>query len=209
MLRYDKGLINEWTFNNTLLDSVQCNDLVIYPNASFTQISTSPSIFVGDVPVSGYFSAPPDIYFDGDFTVTSLVNVRSIQRWSRLIDFGNGAERDNIQLDFSVWTSGYPTIGVFNYNQYPPLPTASQPMPLNEWIHVAGVLNGSLVSLYLNGTDCLNVNQTTARGLIRTKNFIGRSNWSGDELANATYRNLRIYNRALTAQEIAQDMIQP
>lgn len=206
LIRYDQGLINEWTFNNTLLDSVQCNDLTMYPNASFLQVSTNPPVYSGYVPASGYFAAPSDVYFNGDFTVTSLVNVLSVRTWSRLIDFGNGPERDSVQIDLSVGTSGFPTIGVFNYSRYPPLQQASQPMPLNKWVHIASVLNGTWASLYLNGTLCLYVDQfTSARGLVRSNNYIGKSNWA-DELANATYRNLRIYNRALSNQEILNDM---
>jgi hypothetical protein len=84
--RYNYGLIDQWTLNNTLLDSVRCNELAQYTNATFSLESGLPIIYSGTLQSNGYFSAPSDIYFTGDFTITALVNVISTQNWARLID---------------------------------------------------------------------------------------------------------------------------
>jgi hypothetical protein len=200
------GLINEWTLNNTLEDSVQCNDLTIYSGASFIMESTNPPLYSGYVPSTGYFQAPNDVYFSGDLTITAYVLVKSIRKWSRVLDFANPGPVDDVQLDLSNLNTGYPVFGVSSGSQIINLNPASQSINLNVWTHLAAVLNGTSAYLYLNGTLGVQTTQYVPKNIVRTQNYIRKSNYANDELANAKFRNVRIYNRALTLAQIFNDM---
>ena len=200
------GLINEWTLNNTLNDSVQCNDLTLYPNASFVMESSNPPLYSGDVPGSGYFKAPKDVYFWGGFTVTAIVFVKSIRNWSRVLDFANSGPNDIVQLDLSNYNSGRPMFLISNGSQIINSNAVCGIIALNVWTHMTGVLNGTSSYLYLNGTLCSQSTQFVPKNIIRKQNYIGKSNYANDELANAKFRNIRIYNKPLTPSQIINDM---
>jgi hypothetical protein len=81
------------------------------------------------------------------------------------------------------------------------------PINVNEWAYLAVTLSGTLGTIYINGTA---VNSSSAmvvpRNIVRTGNFIGRSNWdlsgTNDLFMNALVDEFRIYSRSLSASEI-------
>jgi len=123
-----------------------------------------------------------------------------------VIDFGNGENSDNVQLDLSNGSSGCPIIGILNYSSFENFSPTSNALPLNTWVHLAGVLNGTIASIYINGTYNGNTVQYIPRDIIRASNFVGKSNWARDSLADARFKNIRIYNRSLSEFEILIDM---
>lgn len=46
----------------------------------------------------GYLQVPPDVYFNGNFSVTAWININTFEQWQRIFDFDNGAPSDNIDL---------------------------------------------------------------------------------------------------------------
>ena len=177
-----------------------------YTNATFSLESSLPVIYSGKLQSNGYFSAPSDVYFSGDFTVTSLVNVISTKDYSRLIDFGNGDGYDNILLTLSYYDTGEPLVRVYKDMDYDAMGSpSSQALVISQWTHVASILQGNNISVFLNCTLTHSETITfTPRNLIRTNNYIGKSNWD-NEYANAKFRNVRIYNRALSQSELRND----
>ena len=76
----------------------------------------------------------------------------------------------------------------------------------NEWVHVAAVYDGAAMRLY---QDCVQVGSTSKSGSITTNNAV--SSWIGGNPPDAKSRpwdgqidDVRIYSRALSAQEIQQ-----
>ena len=200
-------MIDEWTLDNTLDDSVRCNDLTAFPGASFSKVSNSPRTFAGSLTPNGYYAAPPDVYFSGgDFTITSYVNIRTVKDWARIIDFGIN-KSDSIFLSYSAWTTGDPIVRIYNIDTLGGLQQRSpSSLTLNRWTHVAAILSGTTLSLYIDTTLVRTETVTVLpRNVIRLNNFIGRSNWVVDEYADAMYRNIRLFNRALSAAELLVD----
>lgn len=78
MKRMSYGLINEWTLNNTLKDSIQCADLTSYNTSFFHEGSSNYNSVEFFNNHASYLQAPPGVYFNGDFTITGWVNVYSI-----------------------------------------------------------------------------------------------------------------------------------
>jgi hypothetical protein len=177
-----------------------------YTGASFVLDSSSPRIYSGRVQSNGYYSAPSDVYFNGDFTITALVNVISQQDWSRILDFGNGAANNNVFISFSYYATGQPIIQVFNNGNLGGMDNpSSTTLQFSKWTHIAGILKGNNISIYLNCTlRNSEILTYLPRNLVRNNNYIGKSNWP-DDYANAKFRNVRIYNRALSQNELKTD----
>jgi hypothetical protein len=82
-------------------------------------------------------------------------------------------------------------------------------LPLNVWTHLAGTFDGAMLKLYVNG-QLVGSLATTAPidatgGVLRIG---GDSVWAGDYFPGAI-DEARIYNRALSAEEIQTDMATP
>ncbi len=79
------------------------------------------------------------------------------------------------------------------------------PVPLNEWVHVAGVNDGAgNAYLYINGVQVASATgQNAAANVERNSNFIGKSNFSVDSFTNGQIADARVWNDARTADEIA------
>jgi hypothetical protein len=184
--------------------------LTSYTGASFVPESNSPLIYSGLLQSSGYYSAPSDVYFSGDFTITAFVKVISTQNWARILDFGNydgNTNNDNIIFALSSYNSGQPLVRVYNLANFDAMNNPSSIALLtSKWTHIAGILRGNNISIYLN---CTLTNSETItllpQNVVRTNNYIGRSNWASDDYANAKFRNVRIYNRALSQSELIAD----
>jgi hypothetical protein len=81
-------------------------------------------------------------------------------------------------------------------------------LPTNTWTHLAGTYDGTTLRLYVNGVA---VASAAYSGTIGTSNgplrIGGNSLWG--EYFQGTIDEVRVYNRALTAQEIQTDMARP
>ena len=78
-------------------------------------------------------------------------------------------------------------------------------LPLNQWSHVAVTLSGNTGTLYINGQPAgTNTNMTLRPSSLgnTTQNWIGRSQY-GDPTLNGIVDDFQIYNRALSAEEVA------
>ena len=114
------------------------------------------------------------------------------------------------QLVYALYTStntgqpdGEAVIGSSNRSV-----SGSTALTAGAWSHVAATYEGSTLRLYVNGTQ---VSQLAVSGSIATSNGAlrigGNSIWG--EYFSGLIDEVRIYNRALTAGEIGQDMVTP
>lgn len=154
-----------------------------------------------------YVQLPPGNYFTRDFTIESWVRVRNYTNWGRLLDFGNGPAMDNVVFALSTGTTGQPSLTLYRGSQ-PRTYLFPTPLPLDEWLHLAVVVDGDRLKFYHNGR--LVSEQSGVIGStvgLRTQNFIGRSNWPVDGYSNADIDELRIWQVARSAEEIRRDLV--
>jgi hypothetical protein len=84
-------------------------------------------------------------------------------------------------------------------------PTAS---PVNAWTYVALTYDGTTQRLFVNGTQVATRATTGAIQVTNSPLWIGGNNPYG-EYFNGLIDEVRVYNRALTQNEISADMNSP
>ena len=139
-----------------------------------------------------------------DYTISVWVNPTENRAWSRIIDFGTGttfnmfltAAANGNSVRFAITTGGG---GAEQQITRPGL------LPTNTWTHLAVTVSGTTGTLFVNGAPAAtNPAMTLHPSNLgnTTQNWIGRSQY-GDPLLNGTVDDLQIYDRALSAGEIA------
>lgn len=158
--------------------------------------------------VDDYLEVPDGIYFGGDFTIEAMVFARSYKYWSRILDFGNGTPLDNVVFGLSDQRSGRPALHVFGQD-YASSITAPNPVPTNQWIHLAVTLRTNFAILYVNGTPVTSGTVLPPAPVLRTNNYLGKSAWTNDEYLDASLDEVRIWNVARTEAEIQNTLGRP
>jgi hypothetical protein len=197
-------LMNHWPMNNL-------NDIVSNANLfDGTGYSFVPDRFgVANSTIyfnKGFLKVPEGIYFNGDFTITAWINVKSLGTYFRILDFGNGQYNDNVLLGFfenSARIYGEILIGQATVGSRVIAPTTSV-INLNEWYHVAFTVIGTQGTLYINGIKAIDAAVKAPSNIIRKSNFIGKSNWP-DQNANAIYDDIKIYKGGMSADKVLED----
>jgi len=128
--------------------------------------------------------------------------------WDRLIDFGNGAEKENVVISFQEQTmyevrngDGVQQLAVGTFTG----PGASTQMsfPSDRWMHIALVHDkDGIASIYWNGA-------LKARGPVwlpppvhREKYYVGRSHWTHDPYFKGEISDVHVFNYALNHHEV-------
>ena len=197
----NNGLVAKYSFNNgNANDEIGSNHGTVNGASLTSDRFGNPNMAYDFDGVDDFISLPSDVYFNGAFSVSAWANIRTIQSWSRLLDFGNGDNSDNVLLAFSGATSGNFVAEVIGGGQL----YSSSLYPLNSWSFVCITLNAdSVLSIYLNNTLSGSMQVSLMpQNITRTLNYIGKSNWSFDAYTDGKIDDLRIYNRALNLAEI-------
>lgn len=165
-----------------------------FSNDRFGQINSALRINIG------YINFPSDVYFKADFTVTGWIQIYQNRAYAPFFDFGNG-----VAFHLSEGT-GYNMYFEIFYQTTKTSCGTKVSFTLNKWDFVAITLQQTIVSIYLNGIlVCLNLNIKIPRNIIRTKNFLGYSNWGSGFYANADFDEIKIFNKSLNSSEIIQE----
>ena len=79
-------------------------------------------------------------------------------------------------------------------------------LPRDAWVHLTYTLSGDTATMYLNGAQVASGTVTIDPSDIRSgqtlDNYLGRSNYTSDQLLSGRFREFAIYNRALSASEV-------
>ncbi|WP_437595659.1 LamG domain-containing protein [Sorangium sp. So ce590] len=157
--------------------------------------------------VEQYVEVPPGILQTLDeITFALWVSLGRQQLWQRIFDFGSGESAwiylcpkaaDPPGLRFSVNSLA----GVDEY-------TADWTLTVGAWRHVAvtASFNPNRSSIYVDGVEVMTSDLIYTRPSEvgnTTQNFIGRSQFPTDPYFNGIVDDFRIYDRALSAAEVA------
>lgn len=156
---------------------------------------------------SSYGSLPAGIAsgLTGDWSISTWIKPAALTNWSRVFDFGTG-QNVNMFLTLNAGGAGPRfAITASGAGGEQRLTYGGQNFPLNEWSNVVVTVSGTTGTMYLNGTVvATNTNMTLKPSALgnTTRNYLGKSQYS-DPAYNGAIDDLAIYNRALSAAEVA------
>ncbi len=133
-------------------------------------------------------------------TVSAWINWDGGSAWQRIFDFGNGTSQ---YLFLTPSNGSVMRFAVKNGGSEQTL--SASPPAVGQWVHVAVALNGSVGTLYVNGSPKATHSSMTIRpsDFNPSQNYIGKSQFSADPLFDGRIDDFRIYNYALSSSEIA------
>ncbi len=154
--------------------------------------------------VDDYVTLPAGMLNVGDITIATRVWWNGTGgNWQRLFDFGNNTTQYMFLTPSSPGGQMRFAITVGSYQNEQVLETTA--VPANQWTHVTVTLQGGATGkLYVNGSlAASNVITLRPSSFNPSVNNLGKSQYAGDALFNGRIDDFQIYNRALTAFEIA------
>ena len=187
------------------------------PNSGFTIVAHSdgndhaivterPNYVLDFDGVSDFVKMDSSHFINDNFTMEYWVYKRNNNHWSRVFDLGNGPGKQNILMSLTTATNGKQTIAVYNDGLNESF-EISEPLPLNQWTHVAIRLTfGRVAWVYYNGELVMYGPLQIPQDINRTENFLGRSNWANDSYADMMLDDFRFYNITLEQDDIIEDM---
>ena len=135
--------------------------------------------------------------FQSGLTIAVWANPSAVTSWARFIDFGNGTAnnilfaRNGLTNDLTLDTADGAV-------------TAAGVIDLNVWQWFAATVDESgNVVIYKNGLSVQTGTAGVPAVVTRTSNYIGESNWVADALYEGMMDEMRIYNYALSADDVA------
>jgi uncharacterized protein YjiK len=133
--------------------------------------------------------------FSGGITVSAWVRVEAFQSWARIVDFGNDANVDNFFL--SRWSTGDGCLWDIRDGVGPGANSLYKDdvFTLNRWQHVAATIANDAshsAAIYLDGQQVATGAVTLPRNVVRTRNYIGESNWTDDGFHEGQMDEVRI-----------------
>ena len=117
--------------------------------------------------------------------------------YARIFDFGKGENLNNIVIAREGTSTN---LRLFSSGDllYSPMPIV-----VGEWRHLCIVNQGTTWSLFENGVTTISVTLNAIESIQLPFNFLGRSNWPGDDMFRGKIDEFRIYKIALRPADVA------
>ena len=137
-----------------------------------------------------------------EMTISTWVNLRNGAAKQRIFDFGCGTEK----YMYLTPNNGSSEMAFVMKNGGEEEVISTNKMGTYSWTHVAVTISDEAVTLYVNGEEVAKSTSMTIRpsDIKPSINYIGRSQFSADPLIKAYYDDFRIYNYALSAEEVKE-----
>ena len=139
--------------------------------------------------------------------------MKKFNYWSRLFDFFDeyGTGFNSINAALSSGLTGYPTFMFYLNQTFIFKQNSTVSIGLNQWTHIAIRYFNLTGEIYLNGSSLGFETKSNKNYLNKTRafNYIGRSSFVdvyANKDADVVLDDFKIFNRALTQQEIYFDM---
>jgi hypothetical protein len=196
---------------NSILNDTTENvmDAAVYENEQYA--AGNPDLNTDDVTFKGfslaskrYLQLPYEVASHDELTFCAWVKCLSLSSsWQRIFDFGNGTS----QYMFLPPNAGSTMrFAIKNGGQEQTLDCPK--LPVVKWKHVAVAIGKEKTTIYIDGEEAASTTDITIRpsDIRPAMNFLGRSQFDSDPAFTGTIQDVRIYNYALTAEEVKHAM---
>ncbi|MBQ7191202.1 MAG: autotransporter-associated beta strand repeat-containing protein [Kiritimatiellae bacterium] len=218
--RMEDALVHRWRFNGDLTDCAGGQNATAVGNVSFVDGCARLS---GGVFGTSYLNLGANALPKNGKPVTLEIwaTQRAIQDWSRIFDFGKGSANANYVT--MTWTKGsdIQTDMVRIYNGAPSQSNHMAPYTLGTEYHIAFVLeplpneDGWLATAYkqdaVTGATLAKYAFTNDTWSLASQDldtcYLGHSRQSGNHDASADYNEVRVWNRALSEEELTTSVL--
>ena len=137
------------------------------------------------------------------YSVACWVKFVGVGSWMRIWDFGTGTD-SYLLLSATEGTDGIPAYYArLNGGDHQTVKT-TQALPLNKWVHMTVTYDGTRVSIYRNGALDVTLQSTIKPADLgpTARYWIGRSQYDHDAFFTGSYRDFRVFSRALSPEEV-------
>jgi hypothetical protein len=152
---------------------------------------------------------PGGIYFNSpEISISLWIYPQNVNAWSRIIDFGNGPDSNNVVFVLSAGGSYMPQFDIFSASNWIIQATSSQPVTMNQWQFLVATFDGQTAKIYLNGILTSSYPYSFVMPTLqRSICYIGKSEW-GDLGSSSFIDDLRFFNKSLMQVDIFELMKQ-
>lgn len=200
------ALVAKYQFDKTFTDeSPNQMDGAFAGNVSFQsglkQSGTHSIVFNG---TNNYLIVPPAVGTSRQMTIAAWVRWAGGSSWQRIFDFG----QDTDHYMFLTPSNGSEMRFVLKNGGDEQILSAGKKLTSARWIHVAVTMDDNAVRLYIDGEETASSTSITLRpsDIHPARCFIGRSMFDADPYYKGYLDDFRVYNYALSPEEIAQVM---
>lgn len=195
-----QGMVASWQFEGNVLDeTANMMDLATTATPSYAdgKVGTQAATLGG----STWLQAPYEVADMDEMTIALWANwTNGDKTWTRLFDFGNGTE----QYMFLTPSNGTTMRFAIKNGGDEQTVDATAKLPANTWHHVAVTIGQGKVTIYQDGAVVgqsagITIKPSDLRSVI---NYIGKSQFATDPLFVGSLDDMRVYNYALTQDEI-------
>ena len=207
------GLTHRWSFNGNLTDSVGGGTATITSGTTAVYAATvgptAVTMLGGGHTTSQYVSLGQNLLpTSGGATIELWATQNQIQNWGRIFDFGNGTG-NYLMMSWTQGTAGTADRVEWVGNGTTTANNTMAPYNLGTEYHIAMVLTpsaaGTAVTWYAapagGGSIAVKsgsfTTNNTLAALGQTNLWLGQSQFSGDNVASASYDEVRFWNAAL------------
>ena len=198
------ALVARYALDGSAADATENqNDAVLEGNATYADGDKKEGTAAMTLDGASYLMLPPAVSHLTTMTVSVWCNTGvSSTAWQRVFDFGNGTE----QYFFLTPDNGSEMRVVLKDGGDEQI--LSAPRPAAGWHHFAVTLAPDGVTLYQDGVAVASASNITIRpaDFKPVRNYIGRSQFMADPLFTGGIDDIRIYNVALSAEQVQEVM---
>ena len=151
---------------------------------------------------SQYVQLPYEVASSKELTVAMWVFMRSNAQWQRLFDFGNDTEHYLFLTPNNSYTKVM-RLAVKNGGDEQTVDCKTT-LPTQQWKHVAVTMGKDKTTIYVDGVEAGSSTGVTIRpsDICPVLNYLGRSQFTSDPFLTADLDDVRIYNYAVSADDV-------
>ena len=195
----ERSLVAHWQMEENLNDETS-NMMDAAVSGSVSYVDTEKSGKALRLQNDQFVQLPYEVAGSDELTVSMWVYMRKNETWQRLFDFGTDTDR---YLFLTPYNGSVVRFAIKNGGDEQTIDCKSK-LPLLSWKHVAVTIGRDKTVIYIDGKEAasstaINIRPSDIRPVM---NYIGRSQFAADPLLTADIDDVRIYNYALSADDV-------